>query len=119
MSGRQRTWTSTPYSRFSIAPRARWASGSLPSSVDQPTPEERAAFESLLTRVGRDTSEREQLQASLSRLRHCDGDAWWLTQSGVVYTKPSDYAFPFLGVAAPVTLLSSSSGHLHFWQPPF
>ena len=45
------------------------------------------------------------MQASLSRLRHCDGDVWWLTQPGVVYTKPSDYAFPFLGVAAPVTLM--------------
>ena len=69
-----------------------------------PTLEDRTAFESLLIRVGRDTSEREQLQASLSRLRDCDGEVWWLTQPGVVYTKPRDHAFLLLGVAAPATL---------------
>ena len=70
-----------------------------------PTPEDRTAFESLMTRLGRDATERERLQASLSSLRDPAGDVWRLTQPGVLDTRRSDALLPFLGLIAPASLL--------------
>ncbi len=57
-------------------------------------PNELSAFESLMTRVTADETERHRIQFSLTRLRGHSGDLWWLAQPGVLEPKPWDVVFP-------------------------
>ncbi len=58
-----------------------------------------------MTRLAEDSAERERVQVSLVRLRGHSGDAWWLTQPGVLDIKRGDVFFPLLAPVVPVALL--------------
>ena len=77
-----------------------------------PAPDNRAAFETLMTRLGEGARAREQIQASLSGLRGHPGEVWWLTQPGILETRRGDVVFPVLGLVIPAALLLTV-----FWPP--
>ena len=70
-----------------------------------PTLDNVAVFESLMTLVSEDSTQREQAQLSLARLREDSGDVWWLAQPGVLAKRREDVVFPLLAPVVPVALL--------------
>ena len=79
-----------------------------------PTSDNLVAFESLMVRLAEDSTERERIQLSLTRLRGHSGDAWWLTQPGVLDVKPRDFVFLLLSPVVPAALVLST-----VWPPAF
>ena len=72
------------------------------------TPDDLKAFESLMTRLGQDSPERERIQLALVRLRGHSADAWWLTQPDVLDIRRGDVMFPLLAPIVPAALLLSA-----------
>ena len=64
-----------------------------------------AVFESLMTLVSEDSTQREQAQLSLARLQEDSGDVWWLAQPGALTKRREDVVFPLLAPVVPVALL--------------
>jgi hypothetical protein len=64
------------------------------------------AFEALVTRMSDDPEARERTQVALARLSDAaTSDLWWLTQPGVLDSRPWWYiAFPILSPVVPVAL---------------